>query len=113
MTDCLFCRIASGDIPSDRVLETDGLLAFRDINPQAPVHVLVIPKKHVPTVDDLSEEDAGLVGDMALASRDIARDLGIAESGYRLIMNCREHGGQEVFHIHMHILGGRKLGALG
>ncbi len=113
MTDCLFCRIASGDIPSDRVLETDGLLAFRDINPQTPVNVLVIPKKHIATVDDLDEEDGALVGDMVLAARDIARDLGIADAGYRLIVNCREHGGQEVLHIHLHILGGRKLGALG
>jgi histidine triad (HIT) family protein len=113
MSDCLFCRIASGDIPSETVMETDALLAFKDIHPKAPVHVLVVPRKHIETTDDIEEEDAELVGKMVLAARDIAREAGIAENGYRLIFNCRGDGGQEVFHIHLHVLGGRKLGALG
>ncbi|MHC5040353.1 MAG: histidine triad nucleotide-binding protein [Planctomycetota bacterium] len=113
MTDCIFCRIVAGEIPSDKVLETDELLAFRDIQPQAPEHVLVIPKKHIETVDDLADEDGALTGRMILAARDIARNLGIAEGGYRLILNCRADAGQLVFHLHLHILGGRKMGALG
>ncbi|MHC4780393.1 MAG: histidine triad nucleotide-binding protein [Planctomycetota bacterium] len=113
MSECLFCRIASGDIPSDKVEETDDYLAFKDIHPAAPVHVLIIPKKHIATADDLTPDDATLAGGMVLLGKRIARDLGVAGTGYRLVMNCGEHGGQEVFHLHLHVIGGRKLGALG
>ncbi|MHC4779422.1 MAG: histidine triad nucleotide-binding protein [Planctomycetota bacterium] len=113
MTDCLFCRIAAGEIPAEKVLETVDILAFKDIHPVAPVHVLVIPKKHIASTDGFEDEDGSLAGKMLLAARDIARDLGVAEGGYRLVTNCGKSAGQEVFHVHMHLLGGRKLGALG
>jgi histidine triad (HIT) family protein len=107
--DCLFCRIARREIPADVVLETDELLAFRDINPQAPLHALVIPKRHVATLNDLAPEDAGLAGALVLAAQTLARREGYADSGYRLVMNCNAHGGQTVFHVHLHLLAGRGL----
>ncbi len=110
MTDCLFCKMVSRDIAPDTVFENDDVLAFRDINPQAPTHVLVVPKQHVATLNDLDEENAGLVGKMMLAAAQVARQEGFAEQGYRTIMNCNEHGGQTVFHIHLHLLGGRVMG---
>jgi histidine triad (HIT) family protein len=113
MTDCLFCRIAAGEIPADKVMENDEILAFKDIRPLAPIHVLVIPKKHIATTDDFVDEDGPLTGRMILAARDIARDLGVAEEGYRLVMNCGQAAGQEVFHVHLHLLAGRKLATLG
>lgn len=113
MSDCIFCKIASGDIPAEKVLETDAIVAFDDIHPKAPHHVLIIPRKHIATADDVGEGDAALVGKMLLAAADIARERGIAGDGYRLVMNCRAHGGQEVFHIHLHLLGGRPLGPMG
>ncbi len=112
-SDCLFCRIAAGEIPGDIVYEDDELLAFNDISPQAPHHVLVIPKAHVGTVNDLSVEHAELVGRLVLRAQAIAGDRGIQDSGYRLILNCNAHGGQTVFHLHLHLLGGRQLMALG
>jgi histidine triad (HIT) family protein len=110
MSDCLFCKMVSGDIQPDVVFEDDDILAFRDVNPQAPVHVLVIPKLHIATTNDLGEEHAGLIGKMILAARQIAAEEGIAEPGYRMVMNCNPGAGQSVYHIHLHMLGGRPMG---
>jgi len=110
---CLFCKIQGREIPADIVYEDDSVLAFRDVNPQAPVHVLVIPKKHISTLNDLGDEDTSLMGTMILTARRLAHDLGLSEAGYRLVMNCNAEGGQTVFHIHLHILGGRQLTHLG
>lgn len=110
MTDCIFCKIAAGEIPAGIVYDDEHVLAFRDINPQAPVHVIVIPKRHIPTLNDLSPEDAGLIGQMFLAARQVASDLGVADSGYRTLINCNRDGGQDVFHVHMHLLAGRMMG---
>mgnify|MGYP001812164545 FL=1 len=107
--DCLFCKIVAGDIPADIIYESESALAFRDINPQAPTHVLVIPRQHIATINDLDEADRSLVGDLYLAAQQIAAEEGIAESGYRAVMNCNEGAGQSVFHIHLHVLGGRAL----
>lgn len=107
--DCLFCKILNGDIPADIIYESDSAIAFRDINPQAPTHVLVIPRKHVATINDLNEEDQEIVGSLYLAAKDIARAEGISDEGYRAVMNCNEGAGQSVFHIHLHVLGGRAL----
>ena len=104
--DCIFCKIASKEITSDVVYESDDLIAFRDLDPQAPVHVLLIPKKHFETLNDISEEDADLLSHLLLAARDIARGEGISANGYRLVINCNRAAGQEVFHIHLHIMGG-------
>ena len=109
MTDCLFCKMVSGDITPDTVYEDDDVLAFRDINPQAPLHVLVIPKQHVSTLNDLDEDHAGLVGKMMLAAASIAQQEGVAEQGYRTVVNCNADAGQTVFHIHLHLLGGRPM----
>ena len=109
MTDCLFCKIRDGEIPGDMVYEDDDVLAFRDVNPQAPTHVLVIPRKHIATTNDLAAADAAVVGKMMLAAKKIAADEGFADEGYRLVLNCNEGAGQTVFHIHMHLLGGRRL----
>ncbi|SFM55308.1 histidine triad (HIT) family protein [Ectothiorhodospira mobilis] len=109
MTDCIFCRIAQGEIPSDTVFEDDEVLAFRDLNPQAPVHILVIPKRHIATLNDLSAEDAGLVGRLHWVAAQLARQEGIAEDGYRTVINCNPAGGQSVYHLHLHLLGGRQM----
>jgi histidine triad (HIT) family protein len=106
---CLFCRIIAGEIPAKTVFEDDTLVAFHDINPQAPVHVLVVPRRHVPTLNDLTPEDDVLIGAMMRRAAAIARDLGIAERGYRTVFNCNRGAGQSVFHIHLHVLGGRPL----
>jgi histidine triad (HIT) family protein len=108
----IFSKILAREIPADIVYEDDHVTAFKDISPQAPVHILIIPNKEIPTVDDVTEADAEMLGWMFLAAKKIAREQGIAESGYRLIVNCREHGGQEVYHLHMHLLGGRRLGRM-
>lgn len=110
VADCLFCRIISQEIPSDIIYEDEKVLAFRDINPQAPVHVLVIPKKHIPTIADLEDRDGELMGYIHLVIRDLAEKEGIAEKGYRVVVNCRESAAQSVFHVHFHLLGGRSLG---
>lgn len=109
MTDCIFCKIISGDIPGDIVYQDDDVLAFRDLNPQAPTHILVIPRKHISTLNDLQADDAELVGNMYLAAKNIADEEGIAEAGYRTVMNCNAQAGQTVFHIHLHVLGGRPM----
>ena len=109
MSEDLFEKIVAREIPADIVWENDELLAFRDINPQAPVHILIIPKRKIRTLNDLEDDDAELVGRMVLAAKKIAADEGIAEDGYRLNFNCNEGGGQSVWHIHLHLLGGRKM----
>jgi histidine triad (HIT) family protein len=109
MADCLFCKMVAGEIKPNVVLETDDVLAFRDINPQAPVHVLVIPKTHIATINDLQPQQAELMGKLYLAAKQVAEQEGIAETGYRTVMNCNRAGGQEVFHIHLHVLGGRQM----
>jgi len=109
MTDCLFCTLAQKKIPAKVVSETPTLLAFRDIQPQAPVHILIIPKKHISTLNELSEDDTGLLSETVLEARRIAWQEGIAESGYRLVWNCNAQGGQSVYHLHLHLLGGRAM----
>ena len=109
MSETLFEKIVAREIPADIVYEDDQLLAFRDIEPQAPVHVLVIPKKRIATLNDLEPDHAELVGRMVLAAAKIAKDEGIADDGYRLNLNCNEQGGQSVYHIHLHLLGGRQM----
>ena len=108
----IFSRIIAREIPADIVYEDELVLAFRDIAPQAPVHILIIPKKEIATVNDVSAEDEQALGRLFKVAARIASDEGIAENGYRLIVNCNEDGGQEVFHLHMHILGGRRLGPM-
>jgi histidine triad (HIT) family protein len=110
MSDCLFCKIVSGEIKADVVYEDDQVLAFRDTNPQAPTHVLVVPKRHIATLNDLSAADAELVGRLYLAAQQVARDEGIDAAGYRTVINCNAQAGQTVFHIHLHLLGGRAMG---
>ena len=107
---CLFCRIAAGEIPSSMVYEDDRVIAFNDINPQAPLHVLIVPRKHIATLNDLQAEDDGLVGEMIRRAGAIAADRGYAERGYRTVFNCNAEAGQTVFHIHLHLLAGRGLG---
>ncbi|MDH3439545.1 MAG: histidine triad nucleotide-binding protein [Gammaproteobacteria bacterium] len=108
--DCLFCKIVAREIPADIVLENEDVVAFRDINPQAPTHVLIVPRRHIATINDLQASDAETVGSLYLAAREIAAQEGIAEAGYRATMNCNSAAGQTVFHIHLHLLGGRELG---
>jgi histidine triad (HIT) family protein len=112
-TDCLFCKIVNRELPADIVFEDDDLVAFNDISPQAPTHILIIPKAHFSTVNELTENEIDLPGKLVLRARAIAGEKGIAESGYRLIMNCNPEGGQTVYHVHMHLLGGRQLKHLG
>lgn len=109
MTDCIFCKIAEGTIPADKVYEDEQVVAFRDLNPQAPVHVLVIPRKHIATLNDLTEEECALLGRLQWVATHLARQEGIAEDGYRTVMNCNADGGQSVYHLHMHLLGGRQM----
>ncbi|MEE9218336.1 MAG: histidine triad nucleotide-binding protein [Acidobacteriota bacterium] len=109
MKDCLFCKMVRREIPTKIQYEDDRVFAFHDINPQAPTHVLVIPKKHFSTLDDLADPDRELAGHLMLKASEIARDLGHAEKGYRLVANCRAEAGQSVFHIHLHVLGGRRF----
>jgi histidine triad (HIT) family protein len=109
MSEDLFLKIVSREIPADIIYETDEVLAFRDVNPQAPVHVLIIPKSHIRTVNDISDDQAELIGSLYLAARDIADAEGVSETGYRLVMNCNRAAGQEVYHIHLHLLGGRNF----
>lgn len=108
----IFTKIINREIPANIVYENESVIAFNDINPQAPIHVLVVPKKEIPTVNDISLEDRELIGEMYLAVANIAKNLGIAENGYRVITNCNHFGGQEVFHLHFHILGGEPIGPM-
>jgi histidine triad (HIT) family protein len=105
----LFTKIINREIPAKIIFENDSVLAFQDITPQAPHHVLIVPKREIPTINDLDRETAPLIGEMFLAAREIAAQLGVAERGYRVVMNCNEDGGQTVFHLHLHFLAGRAL----
>ena len=105
--NCLFCKILAGEIPADIVYESDTAIAFRDINPKAPVHILIIPRKHISTINDIAADDEAVVGSLYLAAQQIAKQEGFADVGYRTVMNCNEAAGQTVFHIHLHLLGGR------
>lgn len=107
--NCLFCKIANHELPATIIYRDDTLLAFDDINPQAPIHKIIIPQKHISTLNDLNNEDNELLGDMVQSASKLAKQLGIAEAGYRLVMNCNAGAGQTVFHIHLHLLGGRSL----
>ncbi len=112
--DCIFCKIVAGEIPSDILYRDEEVVAFRDINPQAPVHVQVIPKEHIAYLSDVTEEQSGLLGRMVAVANRLAKSEGIAEKGYRIAVNCGEQGGQLVPHLHMHLVGGRQLsGRLG
>ena len=106
---CLFCRIVAGELPARKVFEDDQVVAFHDVNPQAPVHVLIVPRAHIATLNDLSAEHDPLIGVMLRRAAAIAADLGLAERGYRTVFNCNRDAGQSVFHIHLHVLGGRSL----
>lgn len=110
MTDCLFCKIASKEIPSEVVWEDSQLIAIKDINPVAPTHILLIPKKHIVSLNEVTDEDKELMGHIQITAAKLAKDFNIAEDGYRLVNNCGEQGGQTVLHIHYHLLGGRHLG---
>jgi histidine triad (HIT) family protein len=109
MEDCLFCKIVNGTIPSSKVYEDADVVAFEDIHPMAPVHVIVIPKKHIPTLLDVTAENMNAVNAMVKAAREVARIKGIDKRGFRTVINCNEEGGQVIFHLHMHVLGGKKL----
>lgn len=107
--DCLFCKIINGEIPSNKVYEDEKVYAFYDISPAAPVHVLIVPKEHIPSANALTAENASVVGHIFRVAAELAKKLGIAESGYRIVNNCGEDGGQTVLHLHFHLLGGRSL----
>lgn len=110
MTDTIFTKIINKDIPADIVYEDDISLAFRDIQPQAPVHLLIIPKKPIVTINDMDEADKSLFGHLFFVAKTIAAQMGFAEDGYRVVMNCNAHGGQSVYHVHLHLLAGKPLG---
>ncbi len=109
MVDCLFCKIINKEINSDILFEDDDVLAFRDINPQAPTHILIVPQKHISTINDLQQEDEALTGKIILTAQSLVKQENIDENGYRLVFNCNSDGGQEVYHIHLHLLGGRRM----
>lgn len=109
MEDCVFCKIVRGQIPAKKVFETDDLVAFDDVNPVAPVHVVVVPKRHIPTLNDASDPDAELMGKLLLGARAVAGEKKLLEKGYRTVINTMAGAGQAVFHVHMHVIGGRVL----
>ena len=109
MADCLFCQIIDGTIKGDVVAQNENAVAFRDINPQAPLHVLIVPRKHIATLNDLDESDGPLIGQLVQMATDIAKKEGVADDGYRLVWNCNRQAGQAVYHIHLHLLGGRAM----
>ncbi len=106
--ECIFCQIIAGKSPADIVYKTDSLIVFKDINPHAPVHMLIVPNKHIRSVNDLEDEDRGIISEMVLAGKEVAKQQGIDKSGYNLLFNVERGGGQVIFHIHMHLLGGWK-----
>lgn len=110
MSECLFCRIAAGEIPAKIVFNDEKVVAFEDIEPQAPIHIIIIPRKHIPTVLDLDEEDRELVGHIHLVANQIAAEKSLTQDGFRLVTNCKKSAGQEIFHLHIHMLGGRAFG---
>jgi len=109
VSDCIFCKIVAGEIPAERLYEDEQVLAFRDLDPQAPLHALVIPKQHFSTLNDTDDDDAALMGALILAAKKVAAAEGLAEGGYRTVINCGKKGGQSVYHIHMHLLAGRQM----
>jgi len=109
MSDCIFCKIAAGEIPAELIYEDELVVGFRDLNPQAPTHVLLIPRKHIATINDLQPEDEPIIGRLYSAAAKVAKQEGFAEQGYRTLINCNDDGGQTVFHIHLHLLGGRRM----
>lgn len=108
--DCIFCKIANGEIPAKIIYQDDSIVAFDDINPQAPIHTIIIPRKHIATLNDVKNEDSELIAHMIQSANLLAKQSDIAKDGYRIVMNCNAHGGQTVFHIHLHLLGGRHMG---
>ncbi|OMH41001.1 histidine triad nucleotide-binding protein [Desulfurobacterium indicum] len=109
---CIFCKIVNKEIPAKVVYEDDKVMAFHDINPQAPIHILIIPKEHIPTVNDLEENHKELIGHIFLVAKKIAKELGVDEKGYRMLVNCNSDGGQEIYHIHFHLFAGKPLGPM-
>ena len=109
MENCLFCKIIKKEIPAEIVFENEDILAFKDIDPQAPVHILLVPKEHITTINDLEENHKELVGAIYLVAKSLAIKYGISEDGYRTVFNCNKNGGQAVYHIHLHLLGGRQM----
>ena len=109
MSDCIFCKIAAGEIPADKVFEDDLVVGFRDLQPQAPTHIVIIPRKHVETMNDFTEGDSELLSRIMLVCQRIAADEGLSDDGYRVVMNCNKNGGQSVYHVHAHVLGGRRM----
>lgn len=107
--NCLFCKLVQGEIPAQVVFEDDELIAFRDIKPQAPSHLLIVPKRHIATINDADDNDKQLIGSMVIRAKEIAQELSIDKAGYRLVFNINSGGGQEVYHIHLHLLGGRQM----
>ena len=110
MEDCIFCKIGKGEIPSEKVYEDEEIVAFKDINPAAPIHILVIPKKHIEKITEIKKEDEALIGRMYSVINKIAKEQGFSEDGFRMIVNCGKNAGQEVMHLHFHILAGTKMG---
>ncbi len=106
---CLFCKIARAEIETDYLYENEHVLAFRDIHPQAPQHILIIPRQHIASLNDLEPDNSHLIAEMVLAAKTLASEMGFAETGYRILMNCNDDGGQTVYHIHLHLLGGRRM----
>jgi histidine triad (HIT) family protein len=109
VSDCLFCRIIKGEVKGNIVYQDNSVVAFKDINPKAPVHLLIVPRKHIATVLDLQQEDQGLIGDIFAAANQLARDQGISKDGFRIVINCGPGAGQTVFHLHFHLMGGRSM----
>jgi histidine triad (HIT) family protein len=109
MADCLFCKVVAGQVPATLVFQNDHVVAFKDITPRAPTHVLIVPRRHIATLNELSPEDDPLVGEMVRAAAAIAKEQGLSERGYRTVFNCNAEAGQTVFHIHLHLLGGRPM----
>ena len=109
MNDCIFCKIIKGEIPSKKIYEDEDIFVFEDINPQAPVHILLIPKQHFASLNDIPEEKKDMLGQLLIKARRIAEDQGMAQRGYRIVLNTQRDSGQEVFHIHFHLLGGRRM----
>ncbi|SNR86760.1 histidine triad nucleotide-binding protein [Desulfurobacterium atlanticum] len=109
---CIFCKIVNKEIPAKVVYEDDLVMAFHDINPQAPIHILIIPKEHIPTVNDIEEKHKELIGHIFTVAKTIAKEMGFAEKGYRILINCNKDGGQEIYHIHFHLFAGKPLGPM-
>ncbi len=107
--DCLFCKISAGEIPADIIYESETTMAFRDISPRAPTHAVIIPRQHIATINDIETSDHNTIGSLFTAAREIARQEGLSDRGYRVVMNCNKDAGQTVFHLHLHLLGGRQL----